>query len=278
MVHEDDEVGAGFSREDNREDNRKDNQEDIEGLLELGYEQLDGFRAWVEDRLEMGSRIAEQDCFNAEFLLDYLANSQRKAISDINEYELRWFLFSYYIRKAMADEETETRLLESMERFFDYLRREHSELVPGWVAGVLDETSYYHLRRREYSLLNAEDEREWQTGFREWCTELEDDLDARILWLPREIGDGMRWGDVMGWREATLYAEATMQWQREREILLGQGYDGEAVRARLLDTFLAWVDTPQSRLEDQSPFEVIQLERLEQVEENEDSDMYDEDE
>ena len=147
---------------DEREDAEK---EDIQALLELGYEQLDGFRTWVDERLEMGARIAEQDCFNAEFLIDYLANHQRKGISDINEFEMRWFMFSHYIRKAMADEETETRLPESLQRFFGYLRSEHRELVPAWVGGVLDDVGFYMKRRQEYAALNDVDERAWEMGF-----------------------------------------------------------------------------------------------------------------
>src|SRR5689334_19597965 len=83
---------------------------DIQSLLDAGYEQLDGFVTWLEETLGLDTRTAQQDCFNAESLLDYLANHQHKAAADINEFELRWFLFSHYIRKAMAEPETEERL------------------------------------------------------------------------------------------------------------------------------------------------------------------------
>ena len=125
-----------------RSEQADDAQQDIQELLDLGYDQLDGFRVWVDERLEMGSRIAEQDCFNAEFLIDYLANHQRKGVADINEFELRWFMFSHYIRKAMADEETELRMPDSLQRFFGFLRSEHQELVPEWVGSVLDDVSF----------------------------------------------------------------------------------------------------------------------------------------
>jgi hypothetical protein len=266
------EYDAEGGPDDERED---EDNEDIQALLELGYEQLDGFRNWVDDRLEMGARIAEQDCFNAEFLIDYLANHQRKGVSDINEFELRWFMFSHYIRKAMADEETETRLPESLQRFFGYLRRAHRELAPAWVGSVLDDVGFFIKRRQEYAALNDVDERAWEMGFREWCAELEDDLDTRCLWLPRDIGDGMEWSDVMGWRESTLHAQATEAWQQERDQLLRQGLDYEAARTRLMDIYYGWLDTPQARLDEQTPLEVIQAERLDRAEEPEDDGLPD---
>ena len=254
------------------EDGDREENPDIQELLDIGYEQLDGFGEWVDSRLGMGARIAEQDCFNAEFLLDYLANHQHKSIADINEFELRWFMFSHYIRKAVAEEETEARLPDSLQRFFGYLRSEHQELVPSWVVGVLDDTNFYVQRRLDYAALDAEDERAWQAGFREWCAELEDDLDTRCLWLPRELSDGMEWSDVMGWREATLHAQANENWQREREQLLRQGMDFESARIQLFDSYSAWLNTPQGRLEEHTPLEIVQTERLERAEAEPDPD------
>src|SRR5580700_9883469 len=89
----------------------------ITELLDIGYDQLDRFVEWSESTLRLDARTSQQDVFNAEALMDYLANHHRKLIADVNEYELRWFVFSHYIRKAMADTETEVRLLSSIERF-----------------------------------------------------------------------------------------------------------------------------------------------------------------
>lgn len=260
MSDADDIPEGGLSHED-AEDNP-----DIEALLDLGYEQLNAFTEWVDTTLELGSRLAEQDSFNAEFLIDYLANHHQKSIADINEFDLRWFMFSHYIRKAQAEEEIEERLPESLHRFFTFLRREHQELMPDWVPGVLDDTSFYTRRRREYAALDSADERAWEVGFRAWCQELEDDLDTRCLWLPRELGDGLEWGDAMGWRESTLHREANENWQRERAELLRSGLDYEEAHAHLLQSYEAWMNTPQSRLDEESPLETIQAERLEREE------------
>jgi|GEM_PF-1964976 len=239
---------------------------DIGSLLDVGYEQLDGFVNWLEAQ-GLPTRIAQQDCFNAECLLDYLANHYRKLIDDINEFELRWFLFSHYIRKAQADVETEERLLDSLQRFFAFLHTEYAYSVPDWVFSTLDDRAFYLKRRRDYAELDSEDERAWEEGFRSWCAELEDDLDMRSLWLPKNLGMDVSRSDVMGWREATLMDEANRQWQEERSRLLSLGLDFDTVRERLTAFYLEWASLPQERLEGQSPREVILAERLERMEE-----------
>jgi len=234
---------------------------DIQELLDMGYEQLDGFVAWLETSLGMDTRTAQQDCFNAESLIDYLANYARKTAADHNEFELRWFLFNHYIRKAMADPETETRLPDSLRRFFLYLEQEYGYTQPDWLNQVLEDRDFYLKRRQEYADLDLVNEQRWQEGFRAWCAELEQDLDTRCLWLPRDLEDGMTWGDLMGWREAMLLEEANRRWQEERRQLLEDGLDYEAAREHLLSSYLLWLETPQDRLEGKTPDQVIREER-----------------
>jgi hypothetical protein len=240
---------------------------DIGALLDIGYDQLDGFVIWLEEQAGISTRIAQQDCFNAECLLDYLANQHRKTVEEINEFELRWFLFSHYIRKAQAEAETEERLTDSLLRFFTYLRSEHSFQVPDWVFSTLDDRAFYLKRRRDYVELDNVDERAWEEGFREWCAELEEDLEIRCLWLPKDELLGVSRADMMGWREATLHDEANDLWQSEREHLLSTGMDYDSIRERLTESYLQWTITPQDRLEGLTPREVILAERLERSEE-----------
>jgi hypothetical protein len=242
---------------------------DIQELLDIGYNLLDGFVTWDEELLHVGTRVAQQDAFNAEQLIDYLANYQHKGISEINEFDLRWFMLSHYIRKAQADPETEERLPASLKRFFRYLRTEQTELSPSWLASVLDDHAYFQQRRRAYHDLDQVDEHAWEELFSDWCRELEDDLDVRCLWLPRDLGDGMEWAPVMGWREATLQDEANREWQRERERLLAEGFDSETARNYLEASYRIWLDTPQQRLSDLSPREVIAQERAERTDTDE---------
>ena len=80
----------------------------------------------------------------------------------------------------------------------------------------------------------------------------------------------------MGWREATLYEEANRVWQTERAELLFNGLDYEAARERLTETYLGWMQTPQGKLDDDTPLEVIIQERNDREEEEETPDTDDE--
>lgn len=254
-----------WDESEGREDLSLPQDLDIEALLSLGYEQLDGFARWLEQDRGVTTRYANQDCFNAEMLMDYLANLRRKSVHEINEYDLRWFVFSHYIRKAEADAETEERLPVSLRNFFAFLRMNYDFETPAYVEEILEDVTYYNKRRQDYDALDAQNERRWEEGFREWCAELSDDLDLRCLSLPRELGDGLDWGDTRGWREATLWEEANNNWQNERAELMRDGIDYETVRANLMSSYLLWVDTPQLRLDDKTPAEVILEERLDKV-------------
>jgi len=251
-----------------KQDDELEGGSEIGELLDEAYDLLDGFVAWLEGEAGLDTRTAQQDCFNAESLLDYLANHYQKSIRDINEFELRWFVFSHYIRQSIADTETEERLPDSLRRLSIYLRAEQAVDLPEWLHGVLDDGILYRKRREQYKTLNPDDEAEWQQGYRLWCEELEDELDVRCLWLPRELGDGMFWGDAMGWREATLYKEANELWQTERTALLRDGMDYESVRSQLLDTYLFWIENEQARLDGRTPRTVILQERSERPDED----------
>jgi hypothetical protein len=242
-----------------------DDEPGIQELLDHGYEQLDGFVEWLESKLGIDTRTAQQDCFNAESLLDFLANHQRKAAADINEYDLRWFVFSHYIRKSIADRETQERLPDSLERFFQYLDHEHAVPTPEWVPATLDDRVFYLKRLQAIQALAAEDEGEWKSGFREWCLELQEDLDLRCLWLPDDMGEGMHWADKMGWREATLRHDANDLWQSERAELMANGLSFEAMKDKMVASYLIWLDTPQDRLDGASPRQTILGERAEQA-------------
>ncbi len=254
------------------QDDSQESESRIGELLDEAYDLLDGFVAWLEGEAGLDTRTAQQDCFNAESLLDYLANHYQKSIRDMNEFELRWFVFSHYIRQSIADAETEERLPDSLRRLSLYLQAEQAIRVPDWVRGVLDDGILYRKRREQYKALDPEDEVEWQRGYRLWCEELEDELDVRCLWLPREMGDGMFWGATMGWREATLYQEANELWQTERATLLLDGMDYEAVRSQLLDTYLYWIENEQERLAGRTPRAVILEERSERPDEEDTED------
>lgn len=230
---------------------------DIESILEAGYEQLDSFARWLERQMGLAARACERDCFNAETLIDYLANFRRKSSTDIAEFDLRWFMLSHYIRKAGADRETEERLPISLQNLYTYLEKNHGYSPAPWLWVVLEDHGAFLKRCREYAQLDSEDERAWSVGFTIWCQELDDDLDARCLSLPKELSHNLTWADRMGWREATLWEAANNLWQEERDVLLAEGMGYDDVRERLVASFRSWVDTPQARLDGKTPVETI---------------------
>jgi hypothetical protein len=241
----------------------EDGERDIQSLLDEAYDLLDGFVVWLEEELDEDVRLAQMDCTNCEFLLDYLANYEYKSIREMNEFDLRWFVFSHYIRKATAGYETEEMLLDSLRRFFNYLRKEHLYTVPEWIPAVLEDRVFYLKRLADFKKMEEEDEEEWQAAFREWCRDLEEDLSERLLWLPREMGEGLFWLDAMGWREAALYQEANHHWQTQRVHLLSQGLEHAEVLARLQTAYAEWLQAGQERLSGMSPLQIIQAERRE---------------
>ncbi|MCS6775120.1 MAG: hypothetical protein RMJ43_15855 [Chloroherpetonaceae bacterium] len=247
-----------------REEGREYTEDfDLSTLYNDVLEMQGRFERWIRCLPGVDAHAAQRMCYNTEFFLDYLVNQFEKPVQQINEFELRWFLFSDYIRNARVDEDTALTVLDSLRYFFDFLSESESWSRPQFVDEVLSERAYYLERRRKYLLLDAENVLVWHTGYRRWCEELEDYLDARCLWLPRDMGKGMEWGEEAGWREGTLRREAHRRWLEEREALLQEGWDFETVRTRLFDSLMVWLDTPQRRLGNATPREVIAQERSE---------------
>ena len=241
----------------------------ISALLDTAFTQALAFQLWCRNVCKLEEAIIQQDNTNVESLLDYLANYHRKTFAMANEYDVRWFIFSHYIRKSNEEPETEERLLSSLRRFLSFLEDTTDYEVPDWFAAALDDTAFYQRRRAQYHGLSSEDEKQWQTGFDIWCEELSTDMDARCLLLPDTIGGGLFWSKEMSWREATLHAEANVRWQQEREELLADGFVFEQLREPLQISYLEWLDTPQDKLDGQSPYDVIQAEQIKASEDGE---------
>ncbi len=245
-------------KEDNWVD---DSTSQISTLIEEGYNILDDFIRWLEEDLSSTARLVQQDSFNGELLMEYLAHTHSKGFTDINEYELRWFLYSYAIRKSIADDNTKQRMLASLTNLFHFLQTRRGMAVQAWLTAILQDVETYHNRLHAYTTLSAEDEQKWQEGFAEWCRELDNDLEMRCLAIPADLGHGMYWRDEMGWREATLREEANRLWQEERLELLNQGADYEEILRQLQTSYYVWADMPQDKLDDATPSQIIMEER-----------------
>ena len=248
------------------------NESDIQTILDDGYDMLNEFQEWLEKSLKIDSDTAQQECYNAESLIEYLAYRARRHVQHIDEFHLRWFIFSHYIRNSIAGKETEERLLESISHLYQRLQLFAGFKQPDWMTATLEDQSFYLHRRSEYREMNGEDERQWQDQYRDWCEELENDLDARCLLMPRNLTESLKWGDKMGWREATLYEEANNNWQKERVALLMDGLDYDSIRFDLTSAYNLWLQTEQSRLDEETPLTVILEERAEAETHNEHQD------
>ncbi len=239
---------------------------DTQDLLDEGYQLLDGFVNWLETVLGIDTKVTQQDVFNAEMLVDYVAEAAKLPVTQMDEFDLRWFAYSHYIRKANAEQEIEHRLLESLRRFVQYLKAEHGFLPEDWVEEVLGFPEIYMDRWQGLYKLDGGGEVQWLAGYRTWCAELEDSLDARGLALPREMGDSLYWGESMGWREGTLRHRAQRMWLLHRADMIVLGYGFADMRDRLADAYIYWMDTPQSHLDGLTPKEVVLIERRERAE------------
>ena len=251
---------------DLNKDNESDSWSDdstsqISILIEEGYNVLDEFIRWLEENIGATARLVQQDSFNGELLMEYLAHTHSKGFSEINEYELRWFLYSYSIRKSIADDNTQQRLLVSLSNLFHFLQSTHDVQVEPWLTTVLQDGEAYQSRLHTYITLSAQDEQKWQEGFAEWCRELDSDLEMRCLAIPADLGHGLYWRDEMGWREATLREEASRVWQAERMELLNLGADFEEALRQLQTSYYTWTDMPQDKLDGFTPSQIIMEER-----------------
>ena len=97
---------------------------------------------------------------------------------------------------------------------------------------------------------------------------MEDYLDARVLLMPRYIAASLPWGIEAGWKENTLFMEANRRWQVNRQKMLEQGKTLEEIRVDLIDMYEKWLNMPQDKLDDKTPLEIIQEERVERQEDD----------
>ena len=73
---------------------------DIQEILDSGYDLLAEFSVWLEKSLRIDHDTAEQDIYNIESFMEYLAYRGRRSLLKPDEFHLRWFVFSHYIRHS----------------------------------------------------------------------------------------------------------------------------------------------------------------------------------
>ncbi len=235
---------------------------DTQELLDSGYDELDKYGNWLGTHTGTDNRTLERYSYVLEALIDYLANYPKTDFRSMTEYDLSWFCYFYFIRLGTPDSAMHDVLLPALSSFVTWMKFEYEWLSPSWLGSLIADETMYNRRLASYRLLETMSESDWTEAFDLWCNELNDYLDSRCMLIPSEIGNGITWGNTMGWREKALYDHCARRWQHEREVRLNAGAGYEEIRQSLLNSYTSWLETPQERLDMASPREVIMLERM----------------
>jgi len=228
---------------------------------------LEAFLNWMAALPDYTSQIRWHYA-NVEAFLDYLSTVAQITVFNLNEFDLRWFLFHYYIRHDSTYMEEEARhiLPTSLALFFRFLKEEKEWEIPQWVFETLQNQAWFETRLVDYQKLSTLDIESAELAYSRWNQELLEDLDNRLLLLPKVLVEGISWNEPAGWREAALYRQALRLWLKLRqELLTDPTLEESDIREILLSAYASWVRTPQERLENQSPIEVILAERDERA-------------
>ncbi|CCW34268.1 hypothetical protein CWRG_00715 [Chthonomonas calidirosea] len=239
-----------------------------EDVIEQNDLVLEAFLNWMTDLTDHTSTQVTWHYANVEAFLEYLSTVAQTTVFNLNEFDLRWFLFHYYIRhdSSYVEEAAAHILPASLGLFFQFLDEERGWKTPQWILDALRNQAWFEKRLIDYRKLSALDLEAAELAYVRWNQELLEDLDNRLLLLPKELVEGVLWNEPAGWREAALYRQASRLWLRLREELLADATLSESdVREALLSAYTNWVRTPQERLENQSPIEVILAERDERA-------------
>jgi hypothetical protein len=198
---------------------------------------------------------ATHDEQDADFFVQLMHGEQGVRLPAVTELDLRTFLYDLLPRKSMTTKEHGNAIRASLERFFDYLAASE-ELCYPWATAILRDDPAFEERwescpgRQRNDALGA------------WMAELYEDLDARVMLPANQLAGVGEWGETMGVEESQLYTTLGREWLRWRdaEIALGNRTPKE-LWDRLTARQAEWEQTPQARLGDRPPSEVIVRER-----------------
>lgn len=239
---------------------------DIEEILFDLYSNLPEFEIWLDEKQKLSKIIIGCHLQNAEEYFDYIANEHQILFHHSTEFIVKWFVYSEYLRTTDTSEQEREILLSSLNLLNSFFKLKGKGIEDDWFIRVIEDDEYYQLRLTTYGSMEKLNEQEWKNAFDIWCVELNEMLDSKCLMVPNYIGDGMTWGNTMGWREKTLMDEANRMWQYFRTELIGQGMSFEEMRPKLEGAFTRWLAEPQEKLDGLSPSQMIGLERMEREE------------
>lgn len=232
--------------------------EDMDEFAEQQMVIAEEFRFWLEEKGLKENKV-RQYSLNVELFLKFLTYYQVIPVAAVHEYDLRFFLYEWYPRKALeSDRRRAKTLLTSLKKFFQFLLEEE-EISCTWSGPILADRAIF-IKRWESCPFNFMADQTTET----WEQEGYADLDARQFHPDGNMGITSEWGEAgMGVEEEELHSELHRRWLiwRDELILSGIAHPGE-LRAELVERQRVWEQTPHPNYQHRPPIDVIEDERI----------------
>jgi SEC-C motif len=225
---------------------------EMEAIAAAEAERLPRLEAWLHTRLQ---NVRKSDLENARIWCEHLQGMALPA-GAVTEYDLRCFLYDFYLRKHEPSKRAVNTLRTSLLFIFRFLEESEGIRYP-FAEAVLDE-----LRRIEehagaggvrlYDALT-------RLAFR-----LHDDLYVRVMLFERDGEAGTtEWPTMMSPPVAKLEYELQRRWLLWYDELVGTGVtELDELEAALLARQAAWENEPHPDLDGQTPAEVVEADFL----------------
>jgi hypothetical protein len=213
------------------------------------------FGEWLA-RTGVSRGTVDKHLFNAGVFVEYLVRWEGVPVPAVTEFDLRVFLYDWYLRKV---HDTRTRVLAmptSLRRFFTFLAEEEGISCP-WADPVLHDRETFEIRYEEFPGGHW-----WDEEVKEWRAEVYDDLWERVFLPEQEMAGGGEWEGTMGPVEAALHRELQRRWLLWRDEVVREGTtDPDAVRRELAGRQAKWERTRHPGLRGKTPVQAVRAER-----------------
>lgn len=200
--------------------------------------------------------------FNIYMLVDYLADYEGKSVKDINELDLRIFMYNWIIHKALVPLPIKRVIPESVSVFYEFL--ENNKLIKDikWLKKICADKKYYQKRLKEYNLIKTGSS-DYQEKYAKWHNDLTEELYNLCLIPSSYLGEKEQWGSAMGIRERSLYEQLSKYILQQKQKLETEGKtEPKENRATLDKLQKEWVARKVKKL-GMSPYEAVMQERKE---------------
>lgn len=177
-------------------------------------------------------------------------------LAAVTELDLRVFLYDWFPRKVRTTRTAADTMRASLRRFVEHLGAREGIVCP-WARAILRDRTAFQARWDDFPGGFW-----WDAGVAEWRSELQADLDQRVM-LPSDALAGVgEWGETMGPEEARWRAGLQREWLRWRDEVIHAGERSPpAVWQELVRRQAEWERQPRASLGGRSVSEVVRRER-----------------